>query len=41
MDTRIRKPATGNSSYGNNHLHDLGGNKTTNYDKISPGALSH
>jgi CheY-like chemotaxis protein len=40
MDTCIRKTGTGNLSYLNNHLLDLGGNKTTNYDKLSPGALN-
>lgn len=40
MDTRIRKTGTGNLSYRSNHLHDLGGNKTTNYDKLSPDGLT-
>ena len=36
----IRKTGTGSISYSNNHLHDLGGNKTTNYDKLSLDALN-
>lgn len=40
MDTCIRKTGTGNLSYRNNHLHDVGGNKTTNYDKLSREPLS-
>lgn len=40
MDACIRKTGTGNLSYRNNHLHDVGGNKTTNYDKLSSDALS-
>lgn len=40
MDSCIRKTGTGNLSYHNDHLHDLGGNKTTNYDKLSRDALN-
>jgi CheY-like chemotaxis protein len=40
MDTCIRKTGTNNLSYHNDHLNDLGGNKTTNYDKLSPDALN-
>jgi two-component system, OmpR family, response regulator ChvI len=40
MDTYVAKTGTGNLSYLNYHLHDLGGNKTTNYDKTSSGPLS-
>ena len=40
MDTCIRKTGTGNLSYRNNYLQDLGGNKTTNYDKLSPDAFN-
>ena len=40
MDACIRKTGTDNLSYRNNHLHDVGGNKTTNYDKLSSDALS-
>ncbi len=40
MDTFIRKAGTGSISYRNNNLHDLGGNKTTNYDKLSLDALN-
>jgi len=36
MDTCIRKTGIGNLSYRSNHLHDLGGNNTTNYGK--PGS---
>ena len=40
MDTCIRKTGIGNLSYRSNHLHDLGRNKTTNYDKLSSEALN-
>ena len=40
MDSWIRKTGTGNLSYHNDDLHDLGGNKTTNYDKLSRDALN-
>jgi len=36
MDTCIRKTGIGNLSYRSNQLHDLGGNKSTNYGK--PGS---
>ena len=40
MDTCIRKTETGSMSYRNNNLHDLGANKTSNYDKLSLDALN-
>jgi CheY-like chemotaxis protein len=40
MDTCIRMTGTGNLSHSNNHLHDLGENKTTNYDKLNRDALN-
>lgn len=40
MDTFIRRTRIGSISYSNNNLHDLGGNKTTNYDKLSLDALN-
>ena len=40
MDNCIRKTGTGSISYRNNNLHDLGGNKSSNYDKLSLDALN-
>ena len=40
MDTCIRKTGTGNLSYHNDHLRDLGENKTANYDRLSRDALN-
>lgn len=40
MDSCIRKTGTGHLSYHNDHQHDLGGNRTTNYDKLSHDALN-
>ncbi len=40
MDTFIRRTGTGSISSRNNSLHDLGGNKTTNYDKLSLDSLN-
>jgi CheY-like chemotaxis protein len=40
MDTCSRETGTSDLSHRNNHLHELGGNKSTNYDKLSHDALN-
>ena len=40
MDTFIRRTGTGSIYSRNNSLHELGGNKTTNYDKLSLDSLN-